>query len=107
MGLPSGRQRRRSHEASRQAPRHADGRPAYSHNAEWGTLRTTFTGDTLNNSNGTVGDVTYLYKFNLDALTLVPGVGVMWNSKNQNKYYYGVSANESRRSGLGKVRTSS
>ncbi|SVK53275.1 MltA-interacting protein precursor [Acinetobacter baumannii] len=24
----------------------------------------------------------------------------MWNSKNQNKYYYGVSANESRRSGL-------
>ena len=60
----------------------------------------TFTGDTLNNSNGLVGDVTYLYKFNLDALTLVPGVGVMWNSKNQNKYYYGVSANESRRSGL-------
>lgn len=73
---------------------------AYSHNAEWGTIRTTFTGDTLNNSNGLVGDVAYLYKFDLDALTLVPGVGVMWNSKNQNKYYYGVSANESRRSGL-------
>lgn len=36
---------------------------AYSHNAEWGTIRTTFTGDTLNNSNGLVGDVAYLYKF--------------------------------------------
>ena len=32
----------------------------------------------MNNSNGLVG--AYLYKFNLDALTL------MWNSKNQNKF---------------------
>lgn len=75
---------------------------AYSHKAEWGTFRTTFTGDTLNYSNGLVGDVAYLYKFDLGIFTLIPGVGVMWSSNNQNKYYYGVSENESRRSGLGR-----
>ena len=73
---------------------------AYTHNADWGILRTTFTGDTLDYSNGMIGDFAYLYKFELDAFTLVPGVGVTWSSKNQNKYYYGVSDNESRRSGL-------
>ncbi|MBF4190113.1 hypothetical protein ISX56_28930, partial [Serratia ureilytica] len=30
---------------------------AYSHNAEWGTIRTTFTGDTLNRSTYKVGMV--------------------------------------------------
>jgi outer membrane protein len=73
---------------------------AYTHNADWGILRTTFTGDTLDYSNGMIGDFAYLYKFEQDAFTLVPGVGVTWSSKNQNKYYYGVSDNESRRSGL-------
>ncbi|MEG3136144.1 MipA/OmpV family protein [Rouxiella sp. T17] len=73
---------------------------AYNHNAEWGTIRTTFTGDTLDYSNGLVGDVAYLYAFKADKWAVVPGVGVMWNSANQNKYYYGVSGNESRRSGL-------
>jgi outer membrane protein len=73
---------------------------AYSHFAEWGILRTTFTGDTLNYSNGMVADFAYLYKFELGDFTLVPGAGVSWSSKNQNKYYYGISENESRRSGL-------
>jgi outer membrane protein len=73
---------------------------AYSHFAEWGILRTTFTGDTLNYSNGMVGDFAYLYKFDLGDFTLVPGVGLAWSSKNQNKYYYGISENESHRSGL-------
>lgn len=33
-------------------------------------------------------------------LTLTPGIGVGWNSENQNEYYYGVSRHESARSGL-------
>lgn len=73
---------------------------AYSYNAEWGTIRTALSADTLNNSNGMLGDVTYLHRFMLDNWTLVPGVGVTWSSKNQTDYYYGVSDNESRRSGL-------
>lgn len=72
----------------------------YSYNADWGTLRTLFTGDTLDNSNGLVGDVAYLYRFKQQNWSLTPAVGVTWNSKNQNRYYYGVSSDESRRSGL-------
>jgi hypothetical protein len=33
-------------------------------------------------------------------LTLTPGIGVQYSSENYNDYYYGVSKNESRRSGL-------
>jgi outer membrane protein len=73
---------------------------AYSHNADWGTIRTAFSGDTLDYSNGWVGDIAYLYKFKLDSWSFAPGVGVSWNSKNQNKYYYGVNGNESARSTL-------
>jgi len=73
---------------------------AYSHNEDWGTIRTAVLGDVLDNSNGIIADATYLYTFKQDNWSLVPGVGVTWNSANQNKYYYGIDSNESRRSGL-------
>lgn len=73
---------------------------AYSHNAEWGTIRTALSGDTLGKSDGIVGDLTYLYRFKQDNWMLVPGVGALWSSKNQTQYYYGVSEQESRRSGF-------
>ncbi|AHG18302.2 MltA-interacting protein MipA [Chania multitudinisentens RB-25] len=73
---------------------------AYSHNADWGTIRTALSGDMLNNSDGILGDAAYLYRFTPDNWTLVPGVGVTWSSGNQTDYYYGISGNESRRSGL-------
>ncbi|MGA9608566.1 MAG: MipA/OmpV family protein [Rouxiella badensis] len=73
---------------------------AYNHDAEWGTLRAMLTGDTLNYSNGIVGDLAYLYTFHGDKWAVVPGVGVMWDSANENKYYYGINSSESHRSGL-------
>lgn len=73
---------------------------AFSHNEEWGTLRATFNGDMLDNSDGLVADVAYLYAFHEDKWVLVPGIGMAWNSSNQNQYYYGINNNESRRSGL-------
>lgn len=73
---------------------------AYSHNEDWGTLRATFSGDVLNNSNGLVADAAYLYPIHQDNWALIPSFGVMWNSSNQNDYYYGVSKDESRRSGM-------
>jgi len=72
----------------------------YSHQAQWGTLRTAFAGDTLNNSNGLVGDLAYIYPIKLGVWSLSPAVGVGWNSKKQNQYYYGVSGAEAARSGL-------
>ncbi|WP_411706433.1 MipA/OmpV family protein [Edaphovirga cremea] len=72
----------------------------YSHFADWGIVRTSFSGDTLDYSNGLIADAAYLYRFRLDKWTLTPGVGVTWNSSNQNDYYYGVSSAESSRSGF-------
>ncbi|MDN0086610.1 MipA/OmpV family protein [Yersinia nurmii] len=73
---------------------------SYAHTEDWGIIRTAISGDMLDNSNGLIGDVAYLYKFQLNNWLLTPGVGVTWNSKNQNKYYYGVSGNEAARSTL-------
>lgn len=73
---------------------------SYIHNTEYGFLRTTLAGDTLDNSNGIVWDLAWLYRYTNGALTLTPGIGVQWNSENQNEYYYGVSRKESSRSGL-------
>ncbi len=55
---------------------------------------------TLDNSNGFIWDLAWLYRYTNGALTLTPGIGVQYNSENYNDYYYGVSKNESRRSGL-------
>ncbi|ASZ35812.1 MipA/OmpV family protein [Salmonella enterica] len=72
----------------------------YVHNTQSGFLRTTLAGDTLDKSNGIVWDLAWLYSYSTGRLTLTPGIGVEWNSKNQNKYYYGISRKESTRSGL-------
>ncbi|PKH27041.1 MltA-interacting protein MipA [Enterobacterales bacterium CwR94] len=72
----------------------------YRHSADWGTVRTTLVGDVLNNSNGILWDLTYLYRVQLGKLGLTPGIGALWNSSNQNRYYFGVSGNESARTGI-------
>lgn len=71
---------------------------SYSHHATWGSVRTTLSGDTLNNSNGFVGDISYLRMFGSAPWRITPGVGMIWNSGKQNRYYYGINAEESRRS---------
>lgn len=73
---------------------------AYRHTADWGTVRTVLVGDVLNNSNGIIWDLAYLYPFQFGDFSVTPGIGALWNSSNQNKYYYGVSSSESARSGL-------
>jgi outer membrane protein len=73
---------------------------SYIHNTQYGFLRTTLAGDVLDNSNGVVWDLAWLYNYTNGGLTVTPGIGVEWSSDNQNEYYYGVSRSESRRSGL-------
>lgn len=73
---------------------------AYEHYTQYGFLRTALSGDTLDNSNGIVWDLAWLYRYTNGNLTLTPGIGVEWNSDNQNEYYYGVSKHESNRSGM-------
>lgn len=73
---------------------------SYAHFTQYGFLRTSLAGDTLDNSNGVVWDLAWLYRYTNGNLTLTPGIGAQWNSDNQNEYYYGVSGKESRRTGL-------
>lgn len=73
---------------------------SYVHNTQYGFLRTSLAGDTLDNSNGISWDLAWLYRYTNGGLTLTPGIGLEWSSENMNEYYYGVSGNESRRSGL-------
>ncbi|WP_127959062.1 MipA/OmpV family protein [Serratia microhaemolytica] len=65
-----------------------------------GVVRVDIGADTLNNSNGVLGDIGYLYRFNFGQWGVTPGIGVTWASSNHNEYYYGVSGAESMRSGL-------
>ncbi|MCU6671203.1 MipA/OmpV family protein [Enterobacteriaceae bacterium H4N4] len=73
---------------------------SYVHNTEYGFLRTALAGDTLDNSNGFIWDLAWLYRYTHGGLTLTPGIGVEYTSENYNDYYYGVSQREANRSGL-------
>ncbi|AKH65078.1 MULTISPECIES: MipA/OmpV family protein [Photorhabdus] len=75
---------------------------SYRHIEDWGTLRSSFAADTLSNSKGITVDLAYLYDFEIGSLSLQPGLGVVWNSKKQNRYEYGIKERESHRSGLEK-----
>ncbi|MFU0886722.1 MipA/OmpV family protein [Kluyvera sichuanensis] len=73
---------------------------SWMHHTQYGSLRTALSGDILDNSNGMVWDTAWVYRYTNGGLTLTPGIGVQWNSENQNQYYYGVSHHESAKSGL-------
>ena len=73
---------------------------SWMHHTQYGSLRTVLSGDILDNSNGVVWDTAWVYRYTNGGLTLTPGIGVEWNSENQNQYYYGVSHHEAAKSGL-------
>ncbi|NHB88831.1 MipA/OmpV family protein [Photorhabdus tasmaniensis] len=75
---------------------------SYRHSEDWGILRSSFAADTLSNSKGIRVDLAYLYDFDMGSWSLQPGLGVVWNSKKQNRYEYGIKERESHRSGLEK-----
>lgn len=54
---------------------------SYAHFTQYGYLRTTLAGDTLDNSNGIVWDMAWLYRYTNGGLTVTPGIGVQWNSE--------------------------
>lgn len=80
---------------------------SYVHNTDYGFLRTSLAGDTLDNSNGVSWDLAWLYRYTNGGLTLTPGIGVEWSSENLNDYYYGVSRQEANRSGLNRYEADS
>ncbi|MEQ1963764.1 MipA/OmpV family protein [Xenorhabdus khoisanae] len=72
----------------------------YQHHEDWGTLRASVAADMLGESKGFRADFSYLYSIEQGDWVLKPGIGVIWDSKKQNRYSYGITKRESVRSGL-------
>lgn len=65
-----------------------------------GAIHVQLAADTLNNSKGLTGNLAWLYQYQHQGWTLVPEIGVDWANAQQNRYYYGVTKKETRRSGI-------
>ena len=59
---------------------------SWSHHTSYGFLRTSLAVDVLDNSNGVVGDVAWLYRYVNGGFILTPGIGVEWSSQKQMAY---------------------
>lgn len=73
---------------------------AYYHHESWGSLKFAIAADAMDENGGVMGEVSYFRPFRMERLTLTPSMGVFFHDESFNDYYYGVSAKESRRSGL-------
>ncbi|WPM85857.1 MipA/OmpV family protein [Apirhabdus apintestini] len=80
---------------------------SYAHFTQYGFLRTALGGDVLGESNGVIWDLGWLYSYSAGGLTITPGIGAVWSSENQNRYYYGVSSHEAARSGMDRYKADS
>ncbi|WP_227677472.1 MipA/OmpV family protein [Psychrobacter ciconiae] len=65
-----------------------------------GGFRAQLATDVLGRNDGSLGRLTYLAKVSKDKLTVYPSAGFEWHDRNYNEYYYGVSNEESARSGV-------
>lgn len=66
-----------------------------------GALKASIVVDVLDESNSVLGAVSYAYPFHVsEKLILTPKAGVIWANKKHNNYYFGVSHEESLKSGL-------
>ncbi|WP_434778034.1 MipA/OmpV family protein [Neisseria sp. Ec49-e6-T10] len=72
----------------------------YTHIANWGVIDTRFNTDILGKNKGFLADVGYLAVFQKKHFTFAPKIGVSWHSNHYNNYYYGVSQQESKKTGF-------
>jgi outer membrane protein len=66
----------------------------------YGMLHVSGAGDILGQSNGLSGSVGYMLPLEYGPVEFIPAAGVHWSDDKYNDYYYGISANEARKSGL-------
>lgn len=74
----------------------------YEYKADWGDITANLLTDISGRSDGIIADMAYGYPFQLGRFHLKPQVGVAWQNRKYNDYYFGVSETESSRSGLKK-----
>lgn len=73
----------------------------------YGMLHASATRDVLDNSNGWTGALGYKTLVEYGNLEVIPALGAYWADSAYNDYYYGITNEESRRSGLGAYRPGS
>lgn len=73
---------------------------AWYHHEKWGSVKVSAAADVMDNSSGWAGEVSLFRPMPMGKLTLTPSIGVLYYDEKFNEYYYGISGNESRRSGL-------
>ena len=67
---------------------------------KYGVVQSTLTTDLLGVSNGVTAIVAYVVPWHDGAWDIIPSIGLHWTDANYNRYYYGVSKHESKKSGL-------
>ncbi|WP_227431195.1 MipA/OmpV family protein [Psychrobacter sp. I-STPA6b] len=72
----------------------------YLHTTPIGGFRIQAAHDVSGNSDGNMGRINYVAKYSRDNFTAYPSVGFEWYDKNYSNYYYGVSEQEAKRSGV-------
>lgn len=73
---------------------------SYMHITPYGGFKIKATTDVLSRHDGQTVSLSHLSKFTKDKLTVYPEFGAVWQSKDYNQYYFGVSADESGRTGV-------
>jgi outer membrane protein len=73
---------------------------AFYRHENWGSLKFAIAADAMDESGGMLGELSYFKPIRMERLTLTPSLGVFYYDESFNDYYYGISAHESRRSGL-------
>ncbi|MCD8138375.1 MAG: MipA/OmpV family protein [Planctomycetaceae bacterium] len=67
---------------------------------KFGLARLKVSRDILGYSDGFTVDAGFHVPFIRECYTIMPGVGVLWSSRKQSDYYFGIRRHESERSGL-------
>ncbi|VEG13565.1 MipA/OmpV family protein [Moraxella cuniculi] len=73
---------------------------SYMYITAYGGLKVKASTDLLDRHGGQTVALSHLSKFTKDAWTIYPEIGAVWQSKDYNQYYYGISPNESLRTTL-------
>lgn len=79
---------------------------SYQRITPYGALSGQLAADTLGLSNGVVATASWTGYLQSGKLAFIPAAGIDWEDARQTRYYYGVTADESQRSGLARYRPS-
>lgn len=71
----------------------------------FGAFGATLNHDILGRSKGTTFAVNYSVAQTFDKLTVMPSIGLTWQDRRYNNYYYGITEAESKRSGLAQYKS--